>query len=276
MFKYFSNESLRKLVVGFGNLFNDLYVGKYNDNGELVEKNRIPLTYSPKEKFIRRIQEPSTISDDVRTEITLPRMGFEMLGMNYDPTRKANKLRITQKQVDDESAIYNYAEVPYLVNFGLYAFTRTIDENLQLVEQVASVFSPEFIISMNFNELNKKVNVPIILTSIGTSELYEGSFLEKRLVTTTFSFIAKSYVYGRERTSPIVDDTSSSFFIDEEEVTDEPLAIDGYYPLYRTSEAAVAESPTSGYHEHAFNGITYYMPNGLVLNETFFHGNYGE
>mgnify|MGYP003140611274 FL=1 len=216
MFKYFNNESLRKLVVGFGNLFNDLYVGKYDDNGNLLEKNRIPLTYSPKEKFIRRIQEPSTISDDVRTEITLPRMGFEMLGMNYDPTRKANKLRITQKQVDDEKAIFNYAEVPYLVNFGLYAFTRTIDENLQLVEQVASVFTPEFIISMNFNELNKKVNVPIILTSIGTSELFEGSFLEKRLVTTTFSFIAKSYVYGRERTTPIVDETDSSMFFEED------------------------------------------------------------
>jgi len=275
MFNYFSNEALRKLVVGFGTLFNDIYVGKYDDNGNLVEKNRIPLTYSPKEKFIRRIQEVSTISDDVRTEITLPRLGFEMLGMNYDPTRRANKLRITKENVDDQNSTFNYAEVPYLVNFGLYAFTRTIDENLQIVEQIASIFSPEFIISMNFNQLNKKVNVPIILTSTGMSELYEGSFLDKRLVTTTFSFIAKSYVYGEERKSPVIDDTSNSFFINEEEVVEEPLAINGYYPLYRTSQAAIEESPTSGYHEHEFNGITYYMPNGLVENETFFHGNYG-
>jgi len=39
MFEFFSNESLRKLVVGFGNLFNDVYVGKFDDSGELVEKN---------------------------------------------------------------------------------------------------------------------------------------------------------------------------------------------------------------------------------------------
>ena len=38
MFNYFSNEALRKLVVGFGTLFNDIYVGKYDDNGNLVEK----------------------------------------------------------------------------------------------------------------------------------------------------------------------------------------------------------------------------------------------
>jgi hypothetical protein len=201
---------LRKLVVGFGNLFNDVYVGKFDDSGEIVEKNRVPITYSPKEKFIRRIQEPSTITEDVRVEITLPRLGFEMLGMNYDPTRKVNKLRQTYLLDDDGNEVidengmlsFNYSEVPYLVNFGLYAFTRTIEENLQIVEQVASVFSPEFVISMNFNELNTNVNVPIILTSTGMSELYEGSFLEKRLVTTSFSFIAKSYIYGRERTKP--------------------------------------------------------------------------
>tara|TARA_R110000824_G_scaffold30331_2_gene99964 strand:+ start:118 stop:786 length:669 start_codon:yes stop_codon:yes gene_type:complete len=210
MFQFFSNESLRKLVVGFGNLFNDVYVGKFDDSGEIVEKNRVPITYSPKEKFIRRIQEPSTITEDVRVEITLPRLGFEMLGMNYDPTRKVNKLRQTYLLDDDGNEVidengmlsFNYSEVPYLVNFGLYAFTRTIEENLQIVEQVASVFSPEFVISMNFNELNTNVNVPIILTSTGMSELYEGSFLEKRLVTTSFSFIAKSYIYGRERTKP--------------------------------------------------------------------------
>ncbi len=198
MFTYFKNDALKKLTLGFGNLFNNIYVGKYNSNGNLSEKNRVPLTYSPKEKFIRRIQEPSTISDDTRTRITLPRLGFEMLGMNYDPTRKINKLT---KRFKENSATFNYAEVPYLVTFGLYAFTRTIEENLEIVEQVVSNFTPEFIISLNFNDINKKVNVPIVLTSTGMSELYEGSFLDTRTVTTTFSFLAKTYVYGPERTT---------------------------------------------------------------------------
>ena len=44
MFQYYNNESLRKLVVGFGNLFNDMYVAKYDKDGEMVEKDRVPLT----------------------------------------------------------------------------------------------------------------------------------------------------------------------------------------------------------------------------------------
>ena len=216
MFQYYNNESLRKLVVGFGNLFNDMYVAKYDKDGEMIEKDRVPLTYGPKEKFIRRIKEVSTISDTTRTRITLPRMGFEMLGMSYDPTRKANKLRTTSGTISDGSQVYNYAEVPYLINFGLYTFTRTIEENLQLVEQILPIFAPEFIISMNFSDINKRVNVPIILTSTGISEIYEGDFSETRSITTTFSFIAKSYVYGEQKTSPIIEQADLRFFAEED------------------------------------------------------------
>jgi len=211
MFKYFYNEALRKLVLGVGNLFNNVYVGKY-DNGTLKEKNRVPLTYSAKEKFIRRIQETSSITPGVRAEITLPRMGFEMIGLNYDPARKVNKLRITKNPPDsDNNQVFNYAEVPYMVNFGLYVFTRDIDENLQIVEQIASNFTPEFIFQMNFNSINRKVNVPLVMTGTSTNEIYEGDFNERRAVTTTFSFMAKTYIYSRERTGPTISTATDTF-----------------------------------------------------------------
>ena len=48
-----------------------------------------------------------------------------------------------------------------------------------------------------------------------------------------------------------------------------PQAIDGYYPLYVSeAEANAAGDGTS--HTHAFDGETYYMPNGVE----FFHGDY--
>ena len=217
MFNYHNNESLRKLIVSFGTLFNNMYVGKFNDDGDLMEKNRVPLTYGPKEKFIRRIKEVSTISDVTRSRITLPRMGFEMLGMSYDPTRKVNKLRKIGGEVSDGQAQFTFAPVPCLVNFGLYTFTRNLDENLQLVEQILPYFSPEFILSVNLNDLDKKVNVPIVLTSTGISEIYEGDFSETRSITTTFSFIAKTYVYGKIAPSPVVTEAEIRMFEDTDE-----------------------------------------------------------
>jgi len=310
MFTFYNNESLRKLVAGFGTLFNDMYIGKYNDDGDLIEKNRVPLTYGPKEKFIRRIKEVSTISDVTRSRITLPRMGFEMLGMSYDPTRKINKLTKTNGTPVGGGQETGFSGVPYLINFGLYTFTRNIDENLQLVEQILPYFSPEFIIKINFNNLNRCVNVPIILTSTGISEIYEGDFSETRSITTTFSFIAKAYIYGKISSQTVVEDAELRMFqeepavgtsrpvtslgiqevressnaIDTSDVSYGPFAVNGYYPLYSTPEAAVAASPfpdmirlgetTVGYHVHVLDGVRYYMPNGLVMNKTQFHGNY--
>lgn len=52
-----------------------------------------------------------------------------------------------------------------------------------------------------------------------------------------------------------------------------PYSINGYYPLYaRESLAQAAGDGTA--HEHVFFGKTFYMPNGLELGTTFFHGNY--
>ncbi len=63
-----------------------------------------------------------------------------------------------------------------------------------------------------------------------------------------------------------------------------PFGISGYYPLYDTIEAATYNSPTPiesrsgektyGYHIHDFGGQEYYMPNGLEMGITQFHGDY--
>ena len=149
MFEYYNNEALRKLVIGFGSLFDDILVSKDNNQGESIQKIRVPVSYGPKEKFIQRIRELSSISDEVRLQTTMPRLGFELLALTYDPTRKANKLRKTSKVYETGSTSFSYSEVPYIASFGLYSFTRNVNENLQIIEQILPYFQPEFIISLN-------------------------------------------------------------------------------------------------------------------------------
>ena len=52
-----------------------------------------------------------------------------------------------------------------------------------------------------------------------------------------------------------------------------PYSINGYYPLY--SKESLAQAAGDGTTvEHVFFSKTFYMPNGLVLGATYFHGNY--
>lgn len=204
MFEYYDNEALRKLVIGFGSLFNDILVSKDDNHGNSIEKIRVPLSYGPKEKFIQRIRELSSISDEVRLQTTMPRLAFELLGLTYDPTRKANKLRKTTRIYDEGNTNFSYSEVPYIASFGLYTFTRNINENLQIIEQILPYFQPEFVISLNINEVNKKVDVPIILNGLSVTEDYEGGFDTRRSVNTVFQFTAKTYVYGPVKSTPVI------------------------------------------------------------------------
>tara|TARA_Y100000034_G_scaffold101502_1_gene125840 strand:+ start:72 stop:842 length:771 start_codon:yes stop_codon:yes gene_type:complete len=205
MFTQFYNEAIRKLVIGFGSLFNDIRIIRKNPDDTTKETIRVPLSYGPKEKFIRRIAESSSISNTSKVQITLPRIGFDITGYAYDPSRKTNKLRKRKAtSTDGTNYSYSYNEVPYIINFGLYVFTRNQDDNLQIIEQVLPYFTPEFVVSFNMNDVNKKVDVPVVLNSVSTIEEYEGEFDTRRNITSSFEFSAKTYVYGPIKTGKII------------------------------------------------------------------------
>lgn len=215
MFTYYKNESIRKLVIGFGNLFNNIQIEQINtDNSKRLFT--VPLSYAPKEKFIKRLTEHSSISDNTRIEIGIPQMAFELAGLVYDPLRRMNKL--SKKTNYSSNTISSmYTETPYNFVFNLYAYTRNIEENLQILEQILPYFSPEFVISLNMNEINQSVDVPIVLSQTNLTQDYEGDFSTRRQVITTYQFTAKSYVYGNivnsgAPTSNVVINTSDNPF----------------------------------------------------------------
>ena len=214
MFRHFYNESIRKLVVAFGSLFNDIEIEHINSGGT-KEYIRIPLSYGPKEKFLRRIEEQSSISNSTRVMITLPRLGFDITEVSYDGARKRNTMnkRVTNLPGATGGLMsYNYAEVPYNFNFSLYGFTRDMNDALQIVEQILPYFTPEFVVTINFNDINKKVDVPIILNNISIDEEFEGDFETRRNITTQLDFTVKSYVFGPIRKSNVILNTETTFF----------------------------------------------------------------
>ena len=104
MFSTFYNESIRKLVIGFGSLFNNLNIREFDSAGTETQRVRVPISYSPKEKFIARLNEGgSIVEDQTKVKAILPRLGFDITGINYDPTRTINKLKKMRKKIRKES-----------------------------------------------------------------------------------------------------------------------------------------------------------------------------
>ena len=88
MFNTYNNQSIRKLVVAFGSLFDELYVTRKNDTTGSQENIKVPITFASKEKFLRRLESNSSITDKVKTQLNLPYMSFELAGVAYDRGRK--------------------------------------------------------------------------------------------------------------------------------------------------------------------------------------------
>ena len=219
MFETFYHNSVRNLVIAFGSMFNDIYITRKNADGTTKEKIKVPISYGPKEKVLRRIYERSSISDGPKTEITLPRLAFEITGIDYDSQRKRNtmnKFHTTSGVTGSAPISYDYAEVPYNFSFQLSAMVRHMDDALQITEQILPYFTPEFNVSLNMTSLHTKVDVPIILQSSTLNEDYEGDFDARRSIITDYQFIAKSYVYGPVKTSKIIREANVAFWNSED------------------------------------------------------------
>jgi hypothetical protein len=211
----FYNESIRKIVIAFGSLFESVYVSRFEEDGTEIEKIRVPLSYGSKEKFIWRLTQESSLSKNSRVQIVLPKLGFEITTMLYDPSRKLN--RVTQR-AEVVNGIYKtiYSEVPYNINFSLFAFTRNMDDMLQIIEQILPYFSPDYPVTIKMNDIHDTVDIPFVLNGVSINEDYEGTFENRRALISTFDFTAKTYIYPKicGSTGGIIERTDINFFND--------------------------------------------------------------
>tara|TARA_S200000501_G_scaffold344411_1_gene356135 strand:- start:858 stop:1646 length:789 start_codon:yes stop_codon:yes gene_type:complete len=214
MFGHFYNEGMRKMTVAFGQVFNNITI-KRTGADSTRQSIRVPLAYAPKEKFLVRLdQQPSL--DDRQFAVTLPRMGFEIAGIEYDGSRKLTKVQKFKKVSSNTGVMnFNYMPVPYNISYNLYCFTATAEGGLQIVEQILPYFQPDYTVTINvIPEMGIKRDVPIILNNINYEDSYSGDFESRRAVIYTLNFTAKTYLYGPASTQKVIKETQSDLHTD--------------------------------------------------------------
>ena len=214
---YFYNESLRRMTIAFGQIFNNVQIKRKDSAGSVVQSIRVPLAYGPKEKFLVRLdQQPSL--ENREFAITLPRMGFEISGINYDASRKLTRVqKFKQVKTSAEGKImdFNYMPVPYNISYNLYCFTATAEGGLQIVEQILPYFQPDYTVTINVvPEMGIKRDVPIVLNNINYEDSYSGDFESRRAVIYTLNFTAKTYLYGPASTQKVIRETQADMHTD--------------------------------------------------------------
>jgi hypothetical protein len=214
---YFYNESMRRMTIAFGQLFNKIKIKRKDSEGDIVQSIAVPLAYAPKEKFLTRLDQQPNLGER-EMAITLPRMSFEISGISYDGSRKLTRVQ-KYKQVkageDGKVMTYNYTPVPYNISYTLNIFTATAESGLQIVEQILPFFQPDYTVTVNaVPSLNIKRDVPIILNDVNYDDSYNGDFTQRRAVIYTLNFTAKTYLFGPATTQGVIKEVQSDLYSD--------------------------------------------------------------
>ena len=213
----FYHNTIRKYVILFGTLFNDIHINRVDTDRSVTRTIKVPISYGPKEKMLARLDADPNLN---RPAIVLPRMSFELTDLNYGPTRKLNTIgKIVAANPDDpNSAKFQYTPVPYDFNFILSIAVKNADDGTRILEQILPFFTPNWSSTVDLiPELGIKLDVPIVLNAVSSEDTYGGNFEERRSIVWTLSFTMKGYIFGPTRptgsgTAPIIKLANVNFY----------------------------------------------------------------
>ncbi len=197
-------------------MFNNIHIDRRNGTGDITQTLRVPLAYSPKQKFLARIAaQPQSFEQSFETY--LPRIGFEMSGIQYDPARRVSLIQQNRALNGTSTTSLNaqYAPTPYNIAMTLYVYTKNQDDGLQIIEQILPYFNPDYNLSLNaIPAMGIKNDLPIILDSVNYEDEYEGDFSQRRAIVWTLNFTMKLNFYGPINNKGIIRTTNVNTFSD--------------------------------------------------------------
>ncbi len=199
-------RSIRKTIVGFGDLFNNITVSRTNPDGSINQTFSVPVIFAPKEKYLTKLLGDPNL--DKKIQIALPRMSFDLTGIQYDSTRKQITNLKNYSTTNNPNQIYSqYVPVPYNFDFELYIYVRNIEDGTEIVEKILPFFTPDYTIKINYNPNMGEAGIkelPILLKDVNFNIDFEGETDSTRVIIWTLSFVAKGFIFGPISQSSVI------------------------------------------------------------------------
>lgn len=232
------NRVIRKLVVGFGNLFDSITLYRFKPDLTESERFIVPIAYASKERYVMRLEEDLNL--DKKVQLTLPRMSFEMAGLSYDSSRKQNTNIKNFSGTPPSGILSQYNPVPYNFDFNLYIYVRNIEDGTQIIEHILPFFTPDYTIKLNLiPEMGIIKEVPVILNSTQHEITYEGGREnETRMIVWTLNFTVKGFIFGKVTETSVINRAFVSVYnlVSQEEVIEFYMNLDSGYGTYKVGE----------------------------------------
>lgn len=252
---FFSHRTIRKVVVAFGTMFNDLIITRITHSGAQKEHFKVPLSYGAKEKYLTLITSDPTLTKSIA--VTVPRISFNLDSLSYDPTRKQMSTIRNFSANTSTATKTQFAPVPYNFEFSLSIYVRNTEDGTQILEQILPFFTPDFTVTVDFiPSMDQKYDLPIILNSVTSTVDYEGDMSTTRLIMWDLSFTVKGYVWPPIKSGEIIRQANTNIYYQPQSLDGQVVFVD-----YANGTGQYLQSETIRVDDRLVSGRVLYFSN---------------
>ena len=76
---YYYHEILRKTIIAFGTIFNDIHIRHRDGAGKETSDMRVPLAYGPMQKFLARLEQQPDLNKPIQIKIPFSQIDLETI-----------------------------------------------------------------------------------------------------------------------------------------------------------------------------------------------------
>lgn len=218
-YEYFYHGLIRKYTALMGALVDNVYVERVDSDGGTLSMMKVPVQLATKEKMLARLQGDPAI--DLPYSNLVPRMSWELTGLQYDGQRKLNTINRRVIKTDDVNKFkFVRNPVPFDFYFKVCIYAKNQEDVAKIVEQILVFFTPDWTTSVVLvPEMDISHDIPTILMTTNIEDLYSEDYKERRFLTWDLEFVMKGYLYGPVVTKPIIKFANTRFDVYSSEFT---------------------------------------------------------
>ena len=223
---------------------------------------KVPLSYAPKQKYLERIRENPSLTDDTQVAIKLPRLSFEITSIAYDPTRQLTKVgnfTTTSSTGDTTKRQKFFTPVPYTINFQLNAYAKSQDDALQIIEQIIPTFNPQYALTIKpfateYPEF--KEDIQVIIQGVSFSDDFEGAMEQRRTIIYSLDFEMKLSFHGPITNTGIIRDARAKVFDIKAGLNDSDVGLETIIVTPNPSNIIGLDDSTFGFSTNILDSVS--------------------
>jgi hypothetical protein len=207
---YYYYQSIRKTIIQFLDVFNDVRIARYNSSGVVTGYRKVPLKFGPKEKVWHWIHQK-------KHEEMLPIMSVIMSSIDYAAERQTNKLRsiVKSKTISDGEMSTFLNPVPYNMMFTLSIWSLHMVDVDQIMEQILPYFMPNIFIRINIPELDATLDLKVLFQACAPDVSMELADEDIRVIKWNLDFLVQGYLFQPLKTAGIIEKIMQKIYMDD-------------------------------------------------------------